>query len=122
MLLVSLLLGSILIQPVTQAFAEAPEEPVEALPVADDVRQQEEQPVAPEEQTPEQVAPDVPQEEPTNLDNQNPDATDEEQPPAAEGDGASEPPSVTTVRMNQRAMMEQARQLILTRNLRTMKL
>ena len=92
-LLVFLLLGSILVQPVTQAFAEAPEEPVEALPVADDVRQQEEPPVVPEEQAPEQAAPDVPQKETTDADNQSTDVTDEEQPPAAEDDGASESPS-----------------------------
>ena len=92
-LLVFLLLGSILVQPVTQAFAEAPADPVEALPVADDVRQQEEPPVVPEEQAPEQAAPDVPQKETTDADNQSTDVTDEEQPPAAEDDGASESPS-----------------------------
>ena len=91
-LLVCLLLGSILVQPVTQAFAQAPEEAAEALPVAEDVRQQEEPPAVPEEQAEEQAAPDVPPEETENQDNQNPVSTDEEQPQVSEPDGASEPP------------------------------
>lgn len=90
-LLVFLLMSSILIQPVTQAFAQTPEEPAEEIPMAEDVRPQEEQAPVEEVTIPEPTAEEAPEAETPNEEPSSP--TEEESAPDTGGDiaGESEP-------------------------------